>query len=146
MYTYKNEFRIYLILYFDSDTDTELVRNRIGITEASAINRCDRRRDPFDDSKHLPGIWQVMFSYQNLRELTTATDGFLKIILPKLDAIVQVAEEYNAQSELLVVCDLDNAIPVLCFDQNFLHAANVLNAEIDIDIQADLAGVEYCSE
>lgn len=146
MYIYKNEFRIYLTLYFYNDTDMKLVRNRIGITEANIINRCDRRKNPFDDGKNLPGFWQIMYSCQNLHELTAATDGLLKLILPKLDAIIGVEKEFNAQADLLVVCDLDNAIPVLCFDRSFLHVANALNAEINIDIQADLVGVEYCSE
>ncbi len=48
---------IYLTLYFDNDTEMELVRQCIGISEATIVNRCDRRKNPFDESKNLPGFW-----------------------------------------------------------------------------------------
>lgn len=56
MYEYKNELRIYLTLYFDNDTEMELVRQYIGISEATIVNRCNRRKNPFDESKNLPGF------------------------------------------------------------------------------------------
>lgn len=146
MYEYKNELRIYLTLYFDNDTEMELVRQCIGISEATIVNRCDRRKNPFDESKNLPGFWQVMYSGQNLSELSVATNGLLKLISPKLEVIVQVMERFNGQAELLVVCDLDNDYPALTFDYDFVHVANTLHAGIDVDIQADLANVEYCSD
>lgn len=87
-----------------------------------------------------------MYKCQNMCELSPATNGLLKIISPKLEVIVDVMERFNGQAELLVVCDLDNDYPALTFDYDFVHVANTLHAGIDVDIQADLANVEYCSD
>ena len=139
----KTVIRAHLYLDFDNETDTAFVKDQIGILSADCIDKKSRRKSPFKDD-NLPGSWSVVTETIETYELEDVTKMLLEIINPYLDKIKNMLDSYDGKAVFLIVTEMVDNTPALCFNREFLEVVEYLRAEIAIDMYAELVGVDYC--
>jgi hypothetical protein len=79
-------------------------------------------------------FWQYSSSFIETLDFEEVSNVFVNIISPKIENIKQFVEENNLEIVLNIIVKVENnETPGIHFNMPFIHLANSLNAEIDVD-------------
>jgi hypothetical protein len=141
----KTELRMELNLIFDNYSDMSLITKKIGMNPSAEKCKKDTRKSPFKDG-NLPGYWSIETDNFETLDLSEVTKYLVEKMNPYLEKIKSALQEYDGEARFCVVAEMEDSIPALYFNRDFLEMVEYLKADIDIDMYGDLAGVEYCTE